>query len=269
MQNIFLYNFSAKTYRERDYSSIFMYSGNTFSSKTYDKYLRHNVGRLLQKVNFDVMALGPSDFKLPAKLLSKYIKQMPGTTVLCANLDISLIPELHGIPNFRKWETFRFETNNLTVAVIGFIFPIVQYESNLGDLKILPLGESIKCVKFLDFFKISNNFICSAEIKVIRRAIDTELVIIALGDTMHNNDALRFECPEIDIIVKGTVYELMTNKRRIRSDDIDKIGFNYPKIYKKGSRTQYMISSHGPKYIGLANIAVSTTYLLYTYVIYI
>lgn len=97
----------------------------------------------MSKIGLDAVTLGHRDIQSGIQSLSEYIKQIK-IPVLCVNCDISYVPELHNIPNFKKWEIFRFPNKNLSVAVIGFVSDVASYACNLNEMKLVPLYETLK-----------------------------------------------------------------------------------------------------------------------------
>lgn len=94
----------------------------------------------MSKIGLDAVSLGNRDIRLGMEVLARYITSIK-VPVLCANLDISYVPQLHNISNLKKWEIFRYPEKNMSVGVIGFLSP---RSPNINELKILPLAKSIK-----------------------------------------------------------------------------------------------------------------------------
>lgn len=95
------------------------------------------------EIGLNATSLSHRDIEVGPTVLKNYIQKIK-VPVLCANLDISYVPDLHNLKNLKKWQIFEYPDINVTVAVIGFLSPDVQYISNIGELEILPLSKSIK-----------------------------------------------------------------------------------------------------------------------------
>lgn len=130
---------------------MFLYTGNTYaSSVAHDEQIEFEIGSLINKLRPDAVSLSKNDFG-NVEELANYITQLE-VPVLAANLDISYVPELHNILNLRKWEIIDYYDKNLSIAVIGFLDPVIIKTINLNGLKILPWGPSIKLV-----FRLNRN----------------------------------------------------------------------------------------------------------------
>lgn len=134
--------FSVNSQKLNNSDVLFLNSGNTFAATIYDEYVRGEMGTLMSQINLDAVSLSHRELESGILVLSKFIRQIK-VPVLCANLDITFVPELHNIPNLKKWEIFRYPDKNLSVAVIGFLHSD-QSVTNIHELKVLHLSNSVK-----------------------------------------------------------------------------------------------------------------------------
>lgn len=83
---------------------------------------------------------------------------------------------------------------------------------------------------------------------------------MALGEDHNNVKMLLAECPEIDIVVKGSNNIIMTNNPLFKKDPLIVGTEHYPRTRQRRGKkgTAYIITSFGfSKYMGVANILVS------------
>ncbi|MDX1392058.1 MAG: bifunctional metallophosphatase/5'-nucleotidase, partial [Rheinheimera sp.] len=189
--------------------ALFLHGGDAFKGSAYFELFEQRINiDVLNRMNFDAMALGNHEFDIGLAKLADFIDQV-NFPLLAANVDVSSEPMLANSANLMPYRLFVLENNRLSA--------IASIDAAAGRDVVAVFGLALEDMRAIA--PDTGALVFQTEVAAAQRTVDTLTAfgikhIIALTHLGHQRDlALGAAVNGIDAIVGGHSHSLLGDFR--------------------------------------------------------